>query len=81
MSEISIREGKKIADEELKNLDRAAMRVAIAGPPKAAEVEGQFHYVPEPVRCPWCGNFLRAMGDPRHGTWFTCGFCGGALRV
>jgi hypothetical protein len=81
MEEFRVREGKKISNEELQKLDRAKMSVAIAGPPKVPEVEGQMRNCDAHVQCPWCGHINRAIAGPDNSTWLTCGFCGGAFRV
>jgi hypothetical protein len=80
MADVKIREGKKISDEELKTLDRSKMGVALAGPPKAPEVEGQWRY-PGITQCPHCGFLGRSILDTNVFLWFTCGFCGGAFRA
>jgi len=76
---MKIDEGKRISDDELKCLDRARMVVAIAGPPKAPEVDGQC--LIGLFSCPWCGQTTRVVASPGNSTWYTCGFCGGAFRA
>jgi predicted RNA-binding Zn-ribbon protein involved in translation (DUF1610 family) len=79
-NDIKVVVGTKITDEEAKKLGGpATMGIALAGQPKASEVEGQASYYSY-IQCPGCGLIDRARLDTDYYKWFSCGNCGTAFR-
>jgi hypothetical protein len=80
MSEIKVRQGKKLSADEAKSMDRSKMGVLVTGAVQEQEVEGQsigYGY----TQCPWCGNIGRSIVDTDAYHWYTCGACGRAFRA
>ena len=74
------KKGTKIEGADAKNLDPAKRKLALAGKPEEAEVEGQA-LVRQVTECPWCGHLGWSVIDTDSYNWYECGACGRPFKA